>query len=224
MKTNLRIITLVATLVVGISIHSQGLQGVDDEPFPKDIQGNQYGFVNECCAQPFNSSEDKNIAIWGQSYFNVSEIQKIDTNGKLQWKKVLVPQGSIWIYQLLLANDGNIYVAGTLNGSVNLPNPAKKYEHLEMKSNSESDEGNPFLFKLNVDGKLLWSALLADDSDSYRIYDKPLLTYDKKLNQLTISTELRTGGGEDMPYLFRTYTINAANGKTIKAVDEEGRW
>jgi len=132
----------------------------------------------------------------------------------------LIPTEGIWIYQLLLAKDGNIYVAGTFIGNIRLPLQNKKYA--ELKANPKTDEGNPFILKLNTYGKLLMAVLLANDKDSYRIVDRPELQYDKKLNQLTVKTAIRTGGGEDMSYLFRSYTVNATTGKIIKT-KEEGR-
>jgi hypothetical protein len=130
---------------------------------------------------------------------------------------VLIPSGGMWLYQLLLTKDDHIFVAGTLKGKIKIPMQNRQY--IKLKANENTDEGNPFLLKLDLDGKVIWATLLADDTDSYRIFDDPPLTFDKKNNQVIIKTELRHNGSEDFPYMLKTFTIDSDSGKVVKVSD-----
>ncbi|NJO91684.1 MAG: hypothetical protein HC831_24000 [Chloroflexia bacterium] len=109
----------------------------------------------------------------------------------------------MWLYQLLLTKDEYIYVAGTLKGRIRIP--LQKKDYAKLKANEDSEEGNPFLIKFDLEGKVIWATLLTDDKDSYRIFDDPPLTFDKKANQLTVKAEVRHSGGEDFPYMLKTF-------------------
>lgn len=223
MKVFIKLQGLIIVLLFVASLQAQTFTVEVSDNIVKDAEGNQYDFKNDDVSL-INAGKDDKLEVWGYNYYETSQIFKKDKNGNIVWSRVLVPSLGAWLYEIILATDGNIYVAGTLNGKLRLPNPEKKYETIELQANPESDEGNPYLLKLDKDGKLLLAVLLATDKDSYRIYGKPKLDYDKKTNLVKVKTEIRTSGSEDLPYMFKTFEVNATTGKIENTVEEEGGW
>lgn len=212
-----KIYLILLSLFTGIMMHAQGIQRNDADDHPKDTNGNQYSFSNET-AYIFNTSKQKNVQILGKNYYATPSITKQNSVGNVVWKKIIIPTKGIWIYQLLLAKDNYIYVAGTLKGNISMAKKDRKY--VQLKANENSDDGNPFLLKFDKDGNLIWAVLLANDKDSYRILDDPVIRFRKKENQLTVKTALRYGGGEDFPYMLKTFTVDALTGKVLE-IDEK---
>ena len=213
----IKIYFIIVLIFIGLEINAQGIQKTDADAFPRDKNDNSYGFSNET-AYLFNPSKDKNVQFLGKNYYDTPSLIKKDENAEIVWKKVIIPSGGIWVYQLLLAKDNFIYVGATLKGNLRLPLKGRKYANL--KANANTDEGNPFLLKLNKEGEVLWAVLLANDRDSYRIFDAPPMSFNRKTKQLTVKTELRKNGGKDIPYMIKTYIVDAETGKVLETTDQ----
>ncbi|KXX70922.1 T9SS type A sorting domain-containing protein [Flammeovirga sp. SJP92] len=86
----------------------------------------------------------------------VTYIQKLDINGNFLWAKALSGPGQSKTRQVRTDVEGNIYIVGRFNGTVDFnPHPSLTENRTALIMNTIYYE-NPFVLKLDPNGNFLW--------------------------------------------------------------------